>query len=100
MKWEFTEPEQNTFTLAPGQETITLAQDTGKKVRCHNLVWSAELPSWVTSPSTPWTNATLLAAMENHITTLIKGYGTGCYSWDVVNEALSGDGTFTSKRRD
>ncbi|KAI9692341.1 MAG: hypothetical protein M1822_006572 [Bathelium mastoideum] len=94
MKWEFTEPTQNDFTLSAGNETINLAKATGKLVRCHNLVWSSELPSWVTGGS--WTNATLLAAMENHITTLIKSYGSDCYSWDVVNEALNSDGNFTS----
>ena len=96
MKWVYTEPEQNTFTLAEGQTTINLAKATGKKVRCHNLVWYQELPSWITSPTTPWTNATLLAAMENHITNVVNGYGANCYSWDVVNEALDDDGTWRS----
>ncbi|KAL9094421.1 MAG: hypothetical protein Q9165_003271 [Trypethelium subeluteriae] len=94
MKWEFTEPTQNNFTLSAGNETVALAKASGKLVRCHNLVWSSELPSWVTGGN--WTNATLLAAMENHITTLIEGYGSNCYSWDVVNEALNSDGSFTS----
>ncbi|KAJ5711498.1 hypothetical protein N7488_005654 [Penicillium malachiteum] len=86
MKWEFTEPTQN--------ETIALAKATGKKVRCHNLVWSSELPSWVTDGS--WTDETLLAAMETHIKTEIEYYGSGCWSWDVVNEALDSNGGLTS----
>jgi len=85
---EFTEPEQNTFTFSGGEETITLAKATDKKVRCHNLVWTAELPTWVSGGS--WTNETLLAVMQTHITKEIEAYGDGCYSWDVVNEALSG----------
>ena len=55
----------------------------------HNLIWSSQLPSWVTSPSTPWTNATLSAVLVNHVQTLIKHFGDRCYSWDVVNEAFS-----------
>ncbi|KAJ5738954.1 hypothetical protein N7493_002109 [Penicillium malachiteum] len=94
MKWEFTEPTQNVFTFSEGEETIALAEATGKKVRCHNLVWSSELPSWVTDGS--WTNETLLAAMETHIKTEIEYYGSGCWSWDVVNEALDSDGGLTS----
>ncbi|KXL47850.1 glycoside hydrolase family 10 protein [Acidomyces richmondensis BFW] len=90
MKWEFTEPEQNTFTFSDGEETITLAKATDKKVRCHNLVWTAELPTWVSGGS--WTNETLSAVMQTHITKEIEAYGDGCYSWDVVNEALSGSG--------
>lgn len=46
MKWEFVEPTQNEFTFDQGQVTIDLAQQTGKLVRCHNLVWQSELPSW------------------------------------------------------
>jgi len=97
MKWEFVEPEQNTFTFSQGMQTVNLAKATGKKVRCHNLVWSSELPSWVSNGQ--WTNATLLAAMKNHITKTIQGFGNDCYSWDVVNEALAESGTgYTSNR--
>lgn len=97
MKFEFTEPEQNVFTFSQGMETITLAKDTGKQVRCHNLVWSSELPSWVSDGT--WTNETLTAAMENHITKTIEAYGDDCHSWDVVNEALAEDGSgFASNR--
>ncbi|KAJ5113297.1 hypothetical protein N7456_001831 [Penicillium angulare] len=94
MKWEFTEPSQGVFTFSEGDETIALAKATGKKVRCHNLVWSSELPAWVTGGT--WTNETLLAAMETHIKTEVEYYGDGCWSWDVVNEALDSDGGFTS----
>lgn len=65
-------------------------------MRCHNLVWNNELPTWLTAPSTPWTNATLTAAMKRHITNLIEHWGGRCYSWDVVNEAFNGDGTLSS----
>ena len=46
MKWEFVEPNQNSFTFDQGQQTIDLAKQTGKLVRCHNLVWQTELPNW------------------------------------------------------
>lgn len=60
-----------------------------KSSNSHNLIWSSQLPSWVTSPSTPWTNATLSAVLINHVQTLIKHFGDRCYSWDVVNEAFA-----------
>lgn len=88
-QWEFTEPEQNVFNFTGGDYFIDLAKTSGKLVRCHNLVWYNQLPDWVTAPATNWTNATLSAVLENHVTKLIEHFGDRCYSWDVVNEALS-----------
>ena len=33
--------------------------------------------------------------MKNHIQTIIAHWGDRCYSWDVVNEALASNGTFS-----
>lgn len=76
MKWQFTEPEQGVFDFTGAEQF--LAASPGKLIRCHNLVWQSELAPWVTS--TNWTNATLTAAMGNHITTLIEYFGDRCYS--------------------
>lgn len=58
-------------------------------VRCHNLIWYNELPTWLTNPATNWTNETLSAVLVNHVTNLVTYFGDRCYAWDVVNEALS-----------
>ena len=89
MKFEQTQPGRHQFNFTGGDIFLDIAEATNKKVRCHNLIWSSELPDWVTSPSKPWTNATLSAVLREHVTTLIKHWGDRCYSWDVVNEALS-----------
>lgn len=34
--------------------------------------------------------------MENHIKTVITHWSDRCYSWDVINEALLGNGSFSS----
>lgn len=72
---------------------LDIAEDHGKYVRCHNLVWESELANFVYDGN--WTNATLTAVMKAHITNVVEHYGGRCYSWDVVNEALNGDGTYT-----
>ncbi|PMD15866.1 glycoside hydrolase family 10 protein [Hyaloscypha hepaticicola] len=94
MKFMYTEPEQNVFNFTGGDYILDLAEKHGMRVRCHNLVWSSQLSDWVTSGT--WTAATLTAVMKNHIQTLITHWGDRCYSWDVINEALAGDGTFSS----
>ena len=86
------------FNFTGADEFLKLAEASGKLVRCHNLIWSSQLPHWVMYPSTPWTNKTLSAVLRKHVKTVVSTLGDRCYSWDVVNEALSDDpaGSYTS----
>jgi endo-1,4-beta-xylanase len=90
MKWDTTEPSNGTFNFAPGDQIVAYAQANGERVRCHNLVWSSQLPSWVSS--LPLNQ--VQAAMETHITTEATHYKSDCYAWDVVNEPFNSDGSF------
>ncbi|KAH8765166.1 penicillium Canescens endo-1,4-beta-xylanase Xyle [Hyaloscypha finlandica] len=94
MKFMYTEPQQNVFNYTGGDYVLSLAEKNGMRVRCHNLVWTSQISDWVTSGT--WTAATLTAVMKNHIYNLVTHWGNRCYSWDVVNEALNSDGTFSS----
>ncbi|CAN8106514.1 unnamed protein product [Discula destructiva] len=89
MKFVYTEPEQGVFNYKDGDCFLDLAEATGKLVRCHNLIWDLQLPKWVTAPAVKWTKETLSAVLVNHVTNLVEHFGDRCYSWDVVNEALS-----------
>ena len=92
MKWDAIEPAPGNFTFAAGDVIANLAKKNNQLIRCHNLVWHQQLPSWVTT--TQWTKATLTAALQLHVTTEVNHYKGQCYSWDVVNEALNDNGTF------
>ena len=94
MKWGPTEPSQNTYSYSQGDQIVLTAQKNGQLVRCHNLVWYNQLPNFINSGS--WTNATLLQAMKDHITSAVTHYAGKCYAWDVVNEALSDSGGYRS----
>ncbi|KAH8651577.1 glycoside hydrolase superfamily [Tricladium varicosporioides] len=91
-KWDSIEPSPNTFSFTKGDVISALAQKNSQLLRCHNLVWFQQLPAWVTGGT--WTNATLTAALKNHVTNEVTHYKGQCYSWDVVNEALEANGTF------
>jgi endo-1,4-beta-xylanase len=92
MKWDTTEPSNGTFNFGPGDQIVSYAQANGERVRCHNLVWQSQLPSWVSSlPSNQ-----VQAAMETHITTEATHFKGSCYAWDVVNEPFNGDGSFVA----
>lgn len=69
------------FNYTGSDYFLSLAEASGKLVRCHNLIWYNQLPDWVTAPAVPWTNETLSAVLVNHVTNLIEHHGDRCYSW-------------------
>jgi endo-1,4-beta-xylanase len=92
MKWDTTEPSNGTFNFGPGDQIVAYAKANGEQVRCHNLVWQSQLPSWVSAlPASQ-----VQAAMETHITTEATHYKGECYAWDVVNEPFNSDGSFVA----
>jgi len=93
MKFFATEPEQGVFNFTGGQVVVDIAQDHGKVLRCHNLIWNSQLSDWVTEGN--WTRETLTAAMKVHIQSLITHWGGTCYAWDVINEAFASNGSFS-----
>ncbi len=92
MKWDTTEPSNGVFNFAPGDQIVAYAQANSERVRCHNLVWQSQLPSWVSALPA----AQVQGAMETHITTEATHYKGDCYAWDVVNEPFNSDGSFVS----
>ena len=92
MKWDTTEPSNGTFNFAPGDQIVSYAQANSERVRCHNLVWQSQLPSWVSSLPL----SQVQSAMQTHITTEATHYKGECYAWDVVNEPFNGDGSFVA----
>jgi len=93
MKWDTTQPSQTTFNFTPGQNIVNYAVAHNERVRCHNLVWHSQLPSWVSSlPSNQ-----VQGAMENHITNEVNAYKGECYAWDVVNEPFNDDANATPR---
>ena len=91
-KWEYTETSNGVFDYSQGDVVVDFAEANGQILRCHNLVWYNQLPSWVSSGS--WTNATLAAVINAHIASEVGHYKGQCYAWDVVNEAIDDSGNY------
>lgn len=45
-KWQYTEPSLGTFTYTQGDVITNFAEANGQILRCHNLIWYNQLPSW------------------------------------------------------
>ncbi len=45
-KWQYTEPSNGVFSYTQGDVITSFAQANGQILRCHNLVWHNQLPSW------------------------------------------------------
>lgn len=69
-QFEQTQPGRHVFNYTGGDVVLDIAEDHGKLVRCHNLIWESELPTWLTSQT--WDNATLIQIMKSHITNLVE----------------------------
>jgi endo-1,4-beta-xylanase len=94
MKWDATEPSQNSFSYGQADQIVNFATSHGQRVRGHALAWHSQQPGWAQNLS----GTALRNAMLNHIATVASHYQGKIYAWDVVNEAFA-DGS-TGARRD
>jgi endo-1,4-beta-xylanase len=95
LKWDATEPAENTFTYTQADPLIAFAKAHAMVVRGHTLVWHNQTPAWVfqdasgaTMTATAENKALLLARLENHIRNVAAHYGDTIGTWDVVNEVI------------
>ncbi len=90
MKWDATEPSQNSFNFGSADTIVNFAQSHHLKVRGHTLVWYSQLAGWVNNISS---GPQLLQAMRNHIAKVAGHFKGKITYWDVVNEALEENGS-------
>jgi len=95
MKWAAIHPAQTTYNFQPGDELVAFAQAHQTQVRGHNLCWEVYNPAWVNTLAMTATPATMSAALQDHINTVVTHYKGQVFAWDVVNEAVSDTQTGT-----
>jgi endo-1,4-beta-xylanase len=90
MKWDQIEPSKGQFSWSAADQVVNFASSNGMKVKGHTLVWYNQLPQWVSSLSN---KDDVRSAMLAHIKGVMQHYKGKVAVWDVVNEAVSIEGT-------
>jgi endo-1,4-beta-xylanase len=90
MKFGPLSPKPGEYNWADADALVDFAEKQKMKVRGHNFVWHAQLPSWFKETATK-DNAKKI--MVDHINTVAGHFKGKIQAWDVVNEAINvGDG--------
>ncbi len=89
MKWEYLQPRKGQFKFDKTDVLVDWAEENGKAVAGHVLVWHSQTPKWVFRDG--WGQASrevLIERMRQHIHTVVGRYKGRIKYWDVVNEAV------------
>jgi endo-1,4-beta-xylanase len=92
MKWYAVHPGILSWDFSVPDEMVNWAIANGKAVRGHTLIYTKQNPAWVDNGV--WTRETLLAVMRNHIRRTMQHFQGRIHEWDVVNEAIDGNGNW------
>lgn len=89
-------PEENRYNFAPADSLVSFGEANGMAVIGHCLIWHSQLSPWfcVDKDGKNVTPDVLKARMKEHITTVVGRYKGRVKGWDVVNEAIEGDGSY------
>jgi endo-1,4-beta-xylanase len=91
MKFAALEPQEGVFDFSVADQMVDFAQQNGKEIRGHTLIWDGSNPTWLWTQG--WTRDQAIAILERHVKTVVGRYAGRIKTWDVVNEPLNDDGT-------
>lgn len=90
MKSQLIHPEEDTYSWEVSDALYALAAKNNAKVHGHTLIWHSQLSRFFREKKT---KEEMIDAMTKHINTIAGRYAGKTESWDVVNEAVEGDGS-------
>lgn len=95
LKWESIHPRADAYAFDLPNQYVAFGERNHMFIVGHCLVWHNQVPNWVCRDKRGRfvKRAVLLRRMQKHIQTVVERYKGLIKSWDVVNEALSDDGS-------
>lgn len=90
------QPKEGVFDFSGADRFVNFGEANDMFIVGHTLVWHSQAPDWIFTDKNgeDVSRSVLIERMRNHITTLVKRYKGRVHAWDVVNEAITGDGEF------
>jgi len=100
MKWEQIHPEPEMYEFKAADRFVEFGEENDLFMVGHTLIWHSQVPDWVfeDEQGNQLSREALLRRMRNHIHTVVGRYAGRVDAWDVVNEALSDDGSYRESR--
>lgn len=95
MKWRSLHPWLDRYNWDAADSFVAFCEKNQMAAIGHCLVWHSQVPRSVFRDDSgdDLTRDALLARMKDHIMAVVGRYKGRIKGWDVVNEALNGDGT-------
>ena len=91
LDFNYTEPRPGVYVLTAPDTIVAFAHTHNLSVFGNGLVWFQAVPNWLKNGG--YTRAQVIAILRSHIFTVVSHYRGLITSWDVVDEALSSDGS-------
>lgn len=95
-KWGELNPSEGRYNWGEADFIAKFAREHKWPMTGHTLVWHRQAPGWIFTRlknGDPAAIETLKARLKKHIDTIIPRYADVVDNWDVVNEAISDDGS-------
>ena len=96
MKAESLQPEEGKFNFTDGDRLCDLAEKNGQVVTGHCLIWHSQAPRWFFKDENgnQVSREVLIQRMKDHIYKVVGHFKGRVKGWDVVNEAIEGNGEY------
>ena len=96
MKAESLQPEEGKFNFTDGDRLCDLAEKNGQGVTGHCLIWHSQAPRWFFKDENgnQVSREVLIQRMKDHIYKVVGHFKGRVKGWDVVNEAIEGNGEY------
>jgi len=100
MKMEEIHPEEDVYYWEDADAFVEFGEANDMHIVGHTLVWHSQTAPWifVDENGDEVSREVLIERMKKHIHTIVTRYKGRVDGWDVVNEAIEGDGSWRESK--